>query len=345
MNGYLMHKDDIVSRIEDNIILDDNKFLPLQLKKGSPIEPWLTGRAIDRHRTNSRLLKKVLRLTDTGDVSTVLKAHAATITDNYWIKAADEDTTYKDILFNDDSLADVALFGTFESISNAEKLDCAYSKSPELTNIGSYEKCWKLHSGKWYMYKRESPQEQFSEIFICRLGQFFGFDMAVYEAEGECVITKDFTQSKKFNLEPAAAFAGDEEDYSFNYKKLLEFSPQIAEDYIKIIFMDTLCFNMDRHTNNYGVLRSSATGEIVMLAPNFDNNIALISRGYTSTQVSTKDILMSLWFDFIKANDIDFTIPTLTKADIRAVADSIESDVDKDYVVDFVYNRYAEMIK
>ena len=98
MNGYLMHKNDVVSRIENDIVLDDNAILPLQLSQGASIEGWLTGRAIDKHRTNSRLLKKVLRMIDTSDIATVLRAHAATVTDNYWFKADGEDIEYKDII-------------------------------------------------------------------------------------------------------------------------------------------------------------------------------------------------------------------------------------------------------
>lgn len=340
-----MHKDDIVSRIENDIVIDASAMLPLQLKQGASIEGWLTGRAIDKHRTNSRLLKKVLRITDTSDIATVLKAHAATVTDNYWFKADGEDIEYKDILFNDDSLADVALFGTFESVSSAEKLNRKNSRSPELTNIGSFEKCWKLHYGKWFMYKRESKEEQFSEIFICKLGQYFGYDMASYELHDDCVITPDFTENKKYDLEPAVAFVGENEDYTFSYKKLQEFSHKLADDFVKLIFMDTLCYNMDRHTNNYGVLRDAATGEIVKLAPNFDNNIALISRGYTKTEVSDSDLLISLWKEFITSNNIEFKKPPLTRETIEKIANSIDIDVDKKYVVDFVMNRYEKITK
>ena len=335
-----MHKDNIVSRIENDIVMQENEMLPLMLKKGSNIENWIVSRAVDRHRTNSRLLKKIIRLTDTGDIPTVMKAHAATVTDNYWIKFDSENIEYKDILLNDDSLADVALFGTFESVVKADNSPIGFSKSPELTNIGSFEKCWKIKDGKWYMYKKETKEEQFSEVFICKLGRFFNYDMAEYDVNNDCVITKDFTESKRYDFESAASFVGDEEDYTFNYRRLLEFSKKIADDYVKIIFMDTLCMNMDRHTNNYGVLRNSTDGSIVRLAPNFDNNIALISRGYTSIDVSENDLLISLWCEFIKNNDINFQYPVLTKEDLVNIANSIDLNVDKDYVVDFVYNRY-----
>lgn len=341
MNGYLMHKNDVVSRIENDIVLDESALLPLQLRKGVSIEGWLVGRAIDRHRTNSRLLKKVLRITDTSDIATVLRAHAATVTDNYWYKTDGEEITYKDILFNDDSLADIALFGDFESISSVEKLDVQHSRSPELTNIGSFEKCWRLEQGEWVMYKSENTLEQFSEIFICRLGQHLGFDMAVYEKVDNCVKTKDFTEGKKYDFEPAVAFVGEQEDYTVSYKRLMDYSPAIAADFVKLIFMDTLCFNMDRHTNNYGVLRDAETGKVVKLAPNFDNNIALISRGYTKTEASEKDLLITLWKEFVKENNIAFEIPQLERETVKLIAESIEIDADKAYVTDFVMNRYV----
>ena len=54
----------------------------------------------------------------------------------------------------------------------------------------------------------------------------------------------------------------------------------LGREYLDILFMDALCFNMDRHTKNYGILRDRDTGKVLRMAPNFDNNIALISRGY-----------------------------------------------------------------
>lgn len=72
-------------------------------------------------------------------------------------------------------------------------------------------------------------------------------------------------------------------DYVYNYRVFQTISQDLADQYFEIILMDTVCLNADRHTNNYGVLRNPNTGEILCLAPNFDNNIALISRGYSPT--------------------------------------------------------------
>ncbi len=47
-----------------------------------------------------------------------------------------------------------------------------------------------------------------------------------------------------------------------------------------MVFLDTICAKLDRHTFNFGILRNNNTGDVIGLAPNFDNNMALISREY-----------------------------------------------------------------
>ena len=63
MNGCLMHFDEVVLRIENDIICDDNTLLPLRLNQGANIECWVKCCAIDKRRANFRLLKKVMRIT------------------------------------------------------------------------------------------------------------------------------------------------------------------------------------------------------------------------------------------------------------------------------------------
>ncbi len=97
-SGYIMSGDDAVARVDNNStepIIKDK--MPLYLANGGSFPDWLASRAIDRHRPNSRILKKLLRFTDTSDISTVLYAHAATITDNYWVMSEKENLTYDEI--------------------------------------------------------------------------------------------------------------------------------------------------------------------------------------------------------------------------------------------------------
>lgn len=75
-------------------------------------------------------------------------------------------------------------------------------------------------------------------------------------------------------------------------------SKDVAKQYLLLLWMDTVCYNMDRHTENFGVLRDVNSGEILSLAPNYDNNIALISNGYPSDVLRKHDGLIRFFKEF-----------------------------------------------
>ena len=84
LNGEIMSGDKVVATVDDGLITgSDQALLPLYLKRTDDVEGWLRGRAIDSHRTNSRLLKKALRLTSADDAEVTLSVNAATITDSH----------------------------------------------------------------------------------------------------------------------------------------------------------------------------------------------------------------------------------------------------------------------
>ena len=341
-NGYLLSGNAPTAQIQRGRIIPlDQSRMPLYLAAGGKLEDWLVSRAIDRHRTNSRILKKVLRLTDSSDLAAVLRVHAASITDNYWVRLDSEETlSYENVRFTEDMFADIALTGSFSSYSKTYRQEQIDAGSPELTNIGSYEKCWRVKDNRWYLYKSGTPLERFSELFIARLGTALGFAMAEYLPEGEFVKTPDFTKGA-YNYEPASAIVGDEEDYAFNYDRLTALSPALARQYLDILYMDALCFNVDRHTQNYGVLRDRADGTIVGMAPNFDNNIALISRGYGPDARQTNGFLMDLFEGLLEERELAYSAPALDEAAVREIARETlpDADIDRSYVVEMILER------
>ncbi len=147
------------------------------------------------------------------------------------------------------------------------------------------------------MYKRANRNEIFSELFIYEFGALRDMNMAVYHRGKDCVKSLDFTNSASVNFEPASTFMGDNEDYPAVIKELQKICPQAIPDYIKMIFMDTIIANPDRHTNNLGLLRDVANGKLLGVAPNFDNNMTLISRGYP-TKPKASDMLITLFNEF-----------------------------------------------
>ena len=338
-NYELLSSDTLVAVWKNGTLtVINDSLLPLYLKRVPDADLWLKSRAIDNRRPNARLLKKALRLAEKDDISTVIHVNGATITDNYWIRPIGSELTYDDVKFTNDYFSNLALKGTYNSFNRAA--NSKRSKTPELTNVGSFEKCWKLRDDKWWMYKRATHEEAFSELFVYELGTALGMNMATYERGDHCVKSLDFTDSASVNFEPASSFMGENEEYTDVVKALQSLCPAAIPDYIRLIFMDTVCANPDRHTNNFGLLRDTVTGYLIGLAPNYDNNMALISRGYPTKPKAT-DVLITLFNDLMETYpEYKTYIPEITEDIVRQVINKLAMKVRTQAVVDTVMGRY-----
>lgn len=341
LNAMLMSRDVELARIEGNamsVIRED--LLPLYLRRTGDLEGWLAHRAIDRHRTHSRLLKKALRLAEKDDVSTALAVQAATITDTYWVRPAGSSLTWDEVRYKENYFDSLALRGDLAAFSRQP------SRTPELTNTGSFEKCWRLENGRWWMYKQCNENEMFSELFVCELCKALGFATAEYERSGQYIRAPDFTQGR-VNFEPAFSLVGDNEDYAFNYRTLYAIAPNLADQYVELLMMDAFCLNADRHTENYGVLRDIETGAILRMAPNFDNNIALLYDGY-KPQPRQADLLgrelneLERTDHALSAYAARHPLPVVTPALIEQCCKKTGVPVDIPYVQQFVMAGYEQ---
>jgi hypothetical protein len=280
-----------------------------------------------------------LRLNNYDDISVVLKVNAATINDTYWIRGSeDSNLTYRDIVFKENLFDGLALYG------DPDSFNFAFSPTPELTNIGSYEKCWRLIDGHWWLYKQGNDLERFSEMFICKIGKALGLSMAEYELDGKYIRSRDFTDGVSVNYEAADGIVGENEDYAINFQDFEKLSSKIAKQYIGLVYLDAVCFNMDRHTKNYGILRDVLSGEILALAPNFDNNVALFSRGYPKNPDRQNDKLIALFLELLEKEPKalqyfkDLRLPRIDMRMIPACADKIPINVDHKFLCDFILN-------
>ncbi len=352
LNGVVLSEDRVVARVHNNRReVVDKTHCPLYLQKYDDVEGWLTRRAIDAHRTNSRLLRKALRLAPNDDLAAVLRVHGATITDAYWFRAEGETLAYDQVRFQKENpFSRLALRGDPDSF----RLGTAQAITPELTNTGSYEKCWEYHDGAWWMLKSGSDLEQFSELFTYHLGRLMGLSMAHYERDGDYIRSKDFTEGW-YDFEPAYSIMLDEEDYCENYRKIQALCPKAAMQYVGMVYLDALVFNMDRHTNNYGFLRDRQTGEVLGLAPLFDHNVALVARGYAAKAAQRGGMFSTLFVDLLRDEPqafSDFLALGLTPPTPDMVHDVIRLSNDppfpsgvvrEDYLMEFVLSAQEWM--
>lgn len=356
INGWLMSRDVAIAEIQENEIIPTRQDLMpyhFAIKKGS-LEEWLQSRTIDTKRFNSRLLRRALRLSDTATDELVLTVNAATITDSYWIKEKADNLTYEDVCFKGNEFADIALLGCFSDYGKP------YSRTPELTNTGSFEKCWRQEDGIWWLYKVGESENLFSEMAAYKLAKHFGFDTAYYEPvngaqnfigklkPGRGIIrTRDFTDGASVNFEPAASLGLRSDDMEYNYDRLLELSTQLAEQYLNLVTMDVLIYNLDRHAQNFGVLRDLNTGAILSLAPNYDNNLALLCGIHGMTERNQgNDQLLKEWKLLVQGHLIAKPLPELSEHQLKSIFDSIDCGVsksDRETACTFVWKGYEMM--
>ncbi len=308
------------------------------------IYEFLKSRSIDSGRTNSRLLRKVLNINVKDDTLISLCSYAASISDNYWFKPKHSKLKYEDISFNNDIFFDTALKGIITIYPKKLIL------TPELTTNGSYEKGWRNIDGDWWLYKVGTANERYSEVFYSRLFEKLNLPTAHYEIDGNYIRTANF--AKGVNFEPMISLVGDKEDIEYIYDVLNKINHQIALDYLRLITFDVILNNVDRHNENCGVLRNKETGEIISLAPNYDDNLSLISRNTTLIAVEQEGFL-SLFLKTIRKSkkikeglkEIEF--PVITSNLLRSIHEEIglEIEVDFEAIERYIMFRYEAIIK
>ena len=98
-------------------------------------------------------------------------------------------------------------------------------------------------------------------------------------ASKDVVSCVDFTNGATFNFEDAASLLTEESelDFSLNYQIFRTFGEKVASDYARMLYLDAITMNVDRHIHNYGVLRDVKTGKVLQFAPLFDHNLTLLA--------------------------------------------------------------------
>lgn len=339
LTGSVMSGNIPVASFINGELVDINEDLaPLIIKRTHSLIKFLELRVIDISRTNARLLKKALDINVDEDYKIPLYSYALSVNDDYWFRPKNSKTKYQDIEFDNDEFFDLSLKGNTTFFPLKGKI------TPEITTTGSFEKGWRLIDGEWWLYKVGNKKQLFSELFCYQFARLIGLKTATYEYEYGFIRSKNFAD--KYNFEPMASLAGDNDNYDYVFSILYDINKQIAKDYLKLIFFDTVIYNIDRHNENTGLLRERGTGKTISLAPNFDNNLALIST-VDSLKDPKKDKFIDLFINFINKNDNvkklikSVHIPPIYLSDISICAQNVPIKIEEiDDLIQKVYQRY-----
>ncbi len=312
MNCTLMHKEIAVANLEVdehtgliNKITDviEPKHFPIGTYiKGmalkNELNDWWVDRSIPASRSGITKALDILGLSNTK--SLLVKCFGLSLSDQYWIKPSDMDLDWKDINFFDNAFSEDignVLLGKSEKAQNFDFC------SPDNTSDGCLKKSWKIIDGKRCMIKGGSApfmQQPFNEVIATKIMELLDIPHIPYELiwdDGKpysvCpdFITRDTelisawrvmkTQKQYPNISVYQHYCNCSENLGVsNIKQMLD----------KMIVLDYIIANEDRHQNNFGLIRNADTLEFIGVAPIFDSGSSLGYNKLTSRIESGIDI-------------------------------------------------------
>ena len=301
------------------------------VKKGiadrSELNKWWTDRSIPASRSGVREALETLELTDTKIL--LIRCFGLSLSDQYWIRPEGTGLTWEKINFFDNSFSDDMGDVLFGKPNKAEDFDFS---SPDNTSDGYLKKRWKIINGKRCLIKGGSNlerQQPFNEVIASKIMDRLGIDHAPYsilwEDDEPYSVCEDFVTRDTELISAWRIMQTQKKDNSTSvYQHFVNCckslgAPDIVPALDRMIVLDYIIANEDRHLNNFGLLRNAETLEWLGFAPIYDSGSSLgynslLSQIHTERNITCKpfkrrhDEQVKLvtsfdWIDFSKLSD------------------------------------------
>lgn len=288
---------------------------------------WWTGRSIPASRMGVSDALETLGIYNTKLLIT--KCLGLSLSDHYWIKPYNKNIVWEDVNFFDndfsDDIGDV-LFGM-----NGKNADIDFV-SPDNTSDGNLQKRWKIIDGKRCLLKSGSTpfrQQPFNEAIATLIMNKLGIEHVPYTiiwidnkpySVCEDFVTKDTELISAWRVLQLRQKENHESSYLHYVNICKELGIDIAPALDRMIVLDYIIANEDRHFNNFGLLRDANTLEWIGAAPIFDSGTSLwydiSARGISTYDIPCKPfkkkhseqlrMVSSFdWLDISKLNGIE----------------------------------------
>ena len=374
MKYTFMHKRIPVAEIEiDNatgfIQKIGDVYAPEHLPIGIPVRKgvadrtafneWWTDRSIPASRSGVREALETLEISNTKAL--LVRCCGLSLSDQYWIRPENSELKWDDINFFDNAFSDDIgdiLFGA------TKKKNVLNFSSPDNTSDGNLKKRWKIIDGKRCLIKGGSNpfrQQPFNEVIASGIMQRLDIPhisyTLVWNQGAPYSVCEDFVRGDT-ELIPAwriLQFQKRSNSTSL-YRHFVDCCDSIGlTDVVpfldRMIVLDYIIANEDRHFNNFGALRNAETLEWLGMAPIYDSGSSL---GYDKLpgqirigrevgckpfknhhEEQIKLVCSFDWLDLSKLDHVDDIIREVLSQDteeiyvdenrIRAITDSVKS--------------------
>ena len=356
----LMHKRIPVAEME----LDDatgfiqkigTVYAPEHLSVGVPIRrgitdraalnEWWTDRSIPASRSGVREALEALEISSTKKL--LVRCWGLSLSDQYWICPEGSNLTWDSINFfeNDfsDDIGDV-LFG------ENKKKDVLDFSSPDNTSDGNLKKRRKIIDGKRCLIKGGSNpfrQQPFNEVIASGIMERLGIPHVPYTVTwnkgAPYSVCEDFITENTELIPAWRILKTQKKDNSTSvYQHFVNcceaLGIQGAVPFLdRMIVLDYIIANEDRHFNNFGVIRNAETLEWLGFAPIYDSGSSLGYDKMPAQMRSEKEVVCKpfknhhaeqiklvsdfSWIDFDSLSDVG-----------ELIADALSADGAEEYI-------------
>ncbi|MBR6204827.1 MAG: hypothetical protein IKQ60_07255 [Candidatus Methanomethylophilaceae archaeon] len=292
----LMHKDvyvaDIVIDEADGTLLRKGKVyekshMPVGTVRkgivdGNALRHWWAGRSIPASRDG---IEDVLR--GLGIPSTTLlieKCMGLSLSDQYWIRPRGSDTAWADVNFFENEFSE-----DMGDLLLGARADAGHisMRSPDNTSDGVLRKRWKIFDGRRCLVKAGSGplmQEPFNEAIASILMGSQGIDHVEYslawQGRRPVCICEDFIGPDTelvtgYGLTRSVPKDRGRTTYALYVSVCEEAGIDIVPFLDRMLAIDYIMMNGDRHMNNFGLVRDAETLEYLGPAPVYDTGTSL----------------------------------------------------------------------
>lgn len=374
MKCTLMHKRIAVADIElddatgfiqkiNTVYAPEHLPVGIAVRKGAAdraaLNEWWTDRSIPASRSGIRDALETLNIANTKML--LIRCFGLSLSDQYWIRPEDSELTWDTVNFFDNPFSDDIGDVLFGADRNAGALNFS---SPDNTSDGNLKKRWKIIDGKRCLIKGGSNpfrQQPFNEVIAAGIAQRLGIPHSPYtltwSKDAPYSVCEDFIDGDTELVPAWRIIQTQKKDNSTSvYTHFVNCCDSLGiHDAVpfldRMITLDYIIANEDRHLNNFGVLRNAETLEWQGFAPIYDSGSSLGYDKVTAQIISGRDIdckpfkkhheeqikLVSSfdWVDFTSLSDVhELICQTLTSSEAQEYMDesrvrAIASAADK----------------
>lgn len=266
------------------------------------IQTWLNSRKAPSNRKHMREFFIAANIRSIEGFINV--THCTSLNDTFWVCEQDSTLKWKDVSLYCNDFDEL----TSEAAINGCSVGSLSIPSPELTTNGLYAKCWIKENNKPFLLKRSSEtykREAFCELYASQIAKeicnsYVPYELVFYKGDyaSKCpsFTTEDIGFVSMFSLLNRPSNIDLSDVISFVSEN------RVLDDMKRMLILDALILNEDRHYGNFGFLVDNDTLKLKKLAPTFDHNRSLLF----SVSDERLNQYVENMFDINSRFDVDF---------------------------------------